>query len=468
MESSYNNNSAMQTETKAQARTQRDGWGATAQLDSAVRRPRVLIVGAGFGGINAAHALGNKGVDVLILDRNNYHGFWPLLYQVATAALEPESIAYPVRAIFRRFKNVDFQLDNVRRVDFDLRRVYADSSVYDYDYLILAAGSTNNYFGNDSLATQTFGLKDIDEAERLRNRILYNFEEAVHERDAERRCALMTFVIIGGGPTGTELSGALSELIQHVLRKDYPMLDVKEARVVLVEAADNILAAFPQSLQKSATRKLEKLGVQLKMKAPVQTVINGTITFKDETTLKAGTIIWAAGVRAAELTDVLPAERAKGARVKVNPTLNLADHPEVFVIGDMSYLEGFTGNQAYPMLAPVAIQQGKWAAGNILRMVGGRKLRPFHYFDKGNLATIGRSFAVMDAFGIRLSGWPAWIAWIFVHIMYLVGFRNRLIVLTDWAFNYFTYDRGVRLITNKDWLINPQGEPVSRAQPRRK
>ena len=468
METNNSNKSTMQTETKAPARTQQDGWSLPVRAEGEPRRPRVLIVGAGFGGINAAHALGNKDVDVLILDRNNYHGFWPLLYQVATAALEPESIAYPVRAIFRRFHNVDFQLDDVRRVDFDNKRVYADSSVYDYDYLILAAGSTNNYFGNDALATQTYGLKDIDEAERLRNRILYNFEEAVHERDSERRRVLMTFVIIGGGPTGTELSGALSELIQHVLRKDYPMLDVKDARVILVEAGDTILATFPQSLQNSATRKLVKLGVQLKMKSPVQTVSNGTITFKDNSTLKAGTIIWAAGVRAAELTDALPAERAKGARVKVNTTLNLATHPEVFVVGDMSYLEGYTGNQAYPMLAPVAIQQGKWAAGNVLRLIGGRKMRPFHYFDKGNLATIGRSFAVMDAFGIRLSGWPAWIAWIFVHIMYLVGFRNRLIVLTDWAFNYFTYDRGVRLITNRDWLINPQGEPVSRAQPRSK
>jgi NADH:ubiquinone reductase (H+-translocating) len=425
-------------------------------------KPRVVIVGAGFGGINAAHALGDKDVDVLILDRNNYHGFWPLLYQVATAALEPESIAYPVRAIFRRFRNVDFQLADVRRIDFDSKRVYADASVYEYDYLVLAAGSTNNYFGNDAMANQTYGLKDIDEAERLRNRILYNFEEAVHERDARRRRTLMTFVIIGGGPTGTELAGAISELIQHVLRKDYPMLDVDDAKVMLVEAGDSILATFPQSLQRSAIKKLQKMGVELRLKAPVQTVSNGTLTFKDGTSLEAGTIVWAAGVRAAELSDAVQAERAKGGRVKINSTLNLAEHPEVFVVGDMAFLEGYEGKQAYPMLAPVAIQQGKWAANNILLQQRSRKMRPFRYFDKGNLATIGRSYAVMDAFGIRLSGWMAWIAWIFVHIMYLVGFRNRLIVLTDWAFNYITYDRGVRLITNKDWLIYPHGEPISR------
>jgi NADH dehydrogenase len=246
------------------------------------------------------------------------------------------------------------------------------------------------------------------------------------------------------------------------------MLDVQDARVLLVEAGDSVLAAFPESLQRSATKKLEKLGVELRMKSLVQTVSNGSVTFKDGTTLKAGTIIWAAGVRAADLTDTLQAERAKGARVKVNPTLNLSSHPEVFLIGDMSYLEGYKGNQAYPMLAPVAIQQGKWAANNILLRTGGRRMLPFRYFDKGNLATIGRGFAVMDAFGIRLSGWVAWVGWIFVHILYLVGFRNRLIVLTDWAFNYFTYDRGVRLITSKDWLINPQGEPVSRSQLRPK
>jgi len=422
----------------------------------------VLIVGAGFGGINAAHALGGKDVDVLILDRNNYHGFWPLLYQVATAALEPESIAYPVRAIFRRFPNVDFQMAQVQRVDFAKKVVYAGAAVYGYDYLILAAGSTNNYFGNNALAHETYGLKDIDEAERLRNRILYNFEAAVHERDEQRRRELMTFVMIGGGPTGAELAGALSELIEHVLRKDYPMLDVKEARVVLVEASSHILAAFPESLQRAASRKLEKMGVQIKMESPVDAVENGLITFKDGSTLRAGTIVWAAGVRAAELADALPVEKVRGARVKVNPTLNLPDHPEVFVIGDMAYLEGYKSGQAYPQVAPVAIQQGKWAAENILRQAHSRELRPFHYFDKGNLATIGRSYAIMDAFGLRLRGLVAWLGWIFVHIMYLVGFRNRVIVLVNWAINYFTYDRGVRLITNTDSLTNPQGEPVSR------
>lgn len=431
-------------------------------------RPSVLIIGAGFGGANAAQTLGNKDVEVLMLDRNNYHGFWPLLYQVATAGLEPESIAYPVRAIFRRYHNVDFQMANVQKIDLDKKAVYTDHSTYTYDYLILAAGSANNYFGNPSLAWQTYGLKDIDEAERLRNRLLYNFEQAVHEQDPERRRELMTFVIIGGGPTGVELSGAFAELIQHVLGKDYPMLEVAQARVILVEAGDRILATFPDSLQKSAARKLASMGVEIKLNSPVESVHNGCVLLKDGGELQAGAVVWAAGVRASEIADALQVEQGKSARVKVNPTLNLAGRPEVFVIGDMSYLEGYKDRQSYPMVAPVAIQQGKRAANNILLHLKGKRMRPFHYFDKGNLATIGRRFAIMDAFGFKLSGRIAWFGWLFIHIMYLVGFRNRLIVLTNWAFNYFTYERGVRLITSKDWLISPQGEPVSRQVQRRK
>lgn len=433
------------------------------------RRPRVLIVGAGFGGINTAQELGGKDVDVLILDRNNYHGFWPLLYQVATAALEEEAIAYPVRAIFRKHKNVDFQMANVQRVDFNRRVVYTDSATYTYDYLVLAAGSANNYFGNNDLSWQTYGLKDLNEAERLRNHLLYNFEQAVHERDAERRHGLMTFVIVGGGPTGVELSGAFSELIHHVLRKDYPMLDVSQARVILVEATDKVLAAFPDSLQEAAKKKLTNMGVELRFNSPVESVSNGCITFKGGEMLQAGAIVWAAGVKAAELADTLDAERAKASRVKVLPTLNIAEHPEVFVIGDMSYLEGYgeKKDQAYPMVAPVAIQQGKWTAKNIMAAVKGEQARDFSYFDKGNMATIGRRSAVLDAFGIQLSGRLAWFGWLFIHLMYLVGFRNRVIVLINWAFNYFTYERGVRLITDNDRLTNHDGEPVSKSISRR-
>jgi NADH dehydrogenase len=410
----------------------------------------VVIVGAGFGGLNAARALAGTAVDVLVLDRNNYHGFWPLLYQVATAGLEPESIAYPVRAIFRKYRNVSFQMAQVRGVDFEERLVLTDGAPVRYDYLVLAAGSANSYFGNDALAHETYGLKDIDDAEQLRNRMLTAFERAVREPDAERRRKLLTCVIIGGGPTGVELSGAFAELIQFVLRKDYPNLDVSQARVVLLEAADRLLAAFPESLQKSAMRKLEQMKVEVRLGAAVASVEDGRVSLKDGSVIEASLAVWAAGVRSSVLADALGVELGKGARVKVRPTLDVPGHPEVFVIGDMAYLEGYKGGQAYPMVAQVAIQQGKQAARNILRRERGKPMRPFHYFDQGTLATIGRRYALLDAFGLHLSGRLAWFGWLFIHLVELIGFRNRVIVLANWIYNYFTYDRGVRLITRPD------------------
>jgi NADH dehydrogenase len=417
---------------------------------SRIPAPRVVIVGAGFGGLKAARALGNTGVNVLLLDRNNYHGFWPLLYQVATAGVESESVAYPVRAIVRKYRNLSFRMATVEGVDLARRVVQTNTGMVRYDYLILAAGSANNYFGNDALAKETYGLKDIVEAEQLRNRILGVFERAAGERDPEKRRTLMTFAIVGGGPTGVELAGAFAELIRHVLRKDYPSLDVSQARVILVEASDRILAAFPESLQKSALKTLDKMGVEMKFNSPVSSVEKGVVTFGDRTRLEASTVVWAAGVRAAHLTDDLGAPLGKGARVKVEPTLNMPGDERVFAIGDMAYLEGYKEGQAYPMVAQVAIQQGKHAARNILRRVQGDEMVPFHYFDMGSMATIGRRAAVFDAFEVRLTGRLAWLGWLFIHIIYLIGFRNRLIVLTNWAFNYFTYDRGVRLITQRD------------------
>ncbi|HEY3232671.1 MAG TPA: NAD(P)/FAD-dependent oxidoreductase [Roseiflexaceae bacterium] len=420
------------------------------RLEPPPARPRVVIVGAGFGGLSAGRALAGQEVDVLILDRNNYHGFWPLLYQVATAGLEAESIAYPVRAILRKHRNISFEMVEVRGIDFEHKQVLTDSTPIDYDYLVLAAGSANNYFGNDALADRTYGLKDLDDAERLRNRILSAFERAVREPDPARRAALLTLVIVGGGPTGVELAGAFAELIRHVLRKDYPMLDVSRARVLLVEASDRILASFPASLQRSARRRLERMGVEVKLNTAVTSVDDDLVVFKDGTRLEAGTVVWAAGVRAAPLADVLDVPRGRNAQVSVEPTLNLPDRPEVFVIGDMAYLEGYHGNRAYPMVAPVAIQQGRQAARNIIAQLRGRPMRPFRYFDRGQMATIGRRAAVLDAFGVRLSGFIAWLGWLFIHLIELIGFRNRLIVLANWAYNYFTYDRGVRLIRGKD------------------
>ncbi|HMA37591.1 MAG TPA: NAD(P)/FAD-dependent oxidoreductase [Chloroflexia bacterium] len=412
------------------------------------RRPRVVILGAGFGGLSAARALAGSGASVLVLDRNNYHGFWPLLYQVATAGLEPESIAYPVRAILRRYRNVGFRMGEVTGLDLPRRQVIVGGTTIPYDYLILAAGSANNYFGNEALAAQTYGLKDIGDAERLRNHILRVFEQAVGEPNPARRQALLTVAIVGGGPTGVELAGAVAELIHGVLRKDYPMLDTARAGIVLVEATTKILAAFPESLQRSARRRLAELGVEVKFGATVAAVAAGQVTFQDGTHLAAATVVWAAGVRGAHLVDGLGLPLGRGARVRVQPTLNLAAHPEVFIIGDLAYLEGYKDGQPYPQVAPVAMQQGRLAARNILAQLRGQPPAPFHYFDKGSMATIGRRAAVFDAFGIRLTGVVAWFGWLFLHLIYLIGFRNRVIVLANWAYNYFTYDRGVRLISD--------------------
>lgn len=422
-------------------------------------RPKVVIVGAGFGGINAARQLANSSVDVLVIDRNNYHGFWPLLYQVALSGLEAESIAYPVRAIFQRFKNLHFRLGTVNGVDFEHKRVRLDDGdEIAYDYLVLSAGSANNYFGNDALASQTYGLKDLDDALLLRNAILSAFERAATMEDTAKREALMTFAVIGGGPTGVEMAGALSELIRYVLQKDLPMLDIAKVRVVLIEGSDKVLAPFPPGLRQNAIMQLEKRGVEVLLKKVVATVENGVVGFKDGGTLNAETVVWAAGVRAALLADELGVEQARGARVKVTPQLNLPDRPDVYVVGDMAYLEGYKGNQPYPMVAPVAIQMAQLAARNIQARVAGRPQQTFRYFDKGQMATIGRRSAVFDSFGIRMTGFFAWLGWLFVHLMMLVGFRNRTVVLINWAYNYIKFDGGTRLIIKRPFSVQPQAK----------
>ncbi|MFV9505235.1 MAG: NAD(P)/FAD-dependent oxidoreductase [Oscillochloridaceae bacterium umkhey_bin13] len=416
-------------------------------------RPRVIIIGAGFGGLNAARELGGKDVDVLMIDRNNYHGFWPLLYQVATAGLEPESVAYPVRAIIRDYSNISFMMAEVTGIDLASKLVFTSTTALPYDYLIIAAGSANNYFGNDQLSTHTFGLKDVEDAQLLRNTVLANFEYAVSEQDPRIRQRLMTLVVVGGGPTGVELAGAFVELVNHVLVHDYPMLDIAEARVVLVEASDRVLASFPAGLRANALQRLHHMGVEVRLKTAVAEVEDGLVRFGDGTSLEAAVVVWAAGVKAASLAEQLGLPLARGGRIPVLPTLNLASHPEVFAIGDIAYLEPPKTSRtnerpaAYPMVAPVAIQMAERAAQNILARTQRRPLKPFRYFDKGNMATIGRRSAVLDAFGLRMTGYLAWVGWLVVHLMSLVGFRNRVVVLLNWAYSYFTYDRGLRLIT---------------------
>lgn len=412
-------------------------------------RARVVVVGAGFGGLNALSQLKDSEVDLLVIDRNNYHGFWPLLYQVATAGLEPESIAYPVRALLRKNPNAHFRLAEVTGLDLEKRQVLTDGQPVPYDYLILAAGSINNYFGNDALAHETFGMKDVDDAEALRNHVLTCFERATNARDSQEVARLMTFVIIGGGPTGVELAGAFSELVRHVMHKDFPTLNLDLARVVLIEADASVLSTFPENLQRSALRRLRRMGVELMLNHKVTSVKDDVVTLDDGSHFDASTVVWAAGVRASKIGDDAGLEQARGGRIKVTPQLNVAAHPEIFVIGDMAYLEGFKPGVAYPMVAQVAIQMGKLAAKNILAELRGQPMQEFKYFDFGSMATIGRSAAVFDAFGIRLSGWLAWMGWLFVHILYLIGFRNRVLVLANWVINYFTYERGVRIISHQ-------------------
>ena len=412
------------------------------------RPPRVVIVGAGFGGLRVARGLRGRPVDVLLLDRRNYHTFVPLLYQVATAGLEPEEIAQPVRSIVRGAPNVRFRMADVRGVDFGRRAVLAGDEEIAYDYLVLAAGSATNYFGQDDIARASLALRDLTDATELRNHVLAQFEHAVLEHDDDRRRAHMAVVVVGGGPTGVELAGALAELKRHVLPHDYPELPFHEARVLLLEATDSLLPTFPRSLRASALRELERLGVEVRLNAAVASADERGVVLRDGQRIDAGTLVWVAGLKGPALVESLGLPAARGGRVPVRETLQLPDRPEVFAIGDMAYLEG-PGGAPYPMLAPVAIQQGDLVASNILRLVRGEEPRPFRYKDRGTMVTIGRQAAVAQVYGLRFSGLIAWVLWLTIHLVWLIGFRNRLLVLINWVWNYLFYERGARLITRE-------------------
>jgi len=423
-------------------------------MEHVVTRPTVIIVGAGFGGLQAIKGLTNKAVDVLIIDRHNYHTFLPLLYQVATAGLEPEQVAAPVRGIVRHATNVNFLLGNVTRINAPTCEVVVETNGTEqtlrYDYLILSPGSTTNFFGMTAAEQHTFGLKSLNEAIKLRNHVLSLFERAA-EADPEVRAPFMTMVVVGGGPTGLELSGALSELFRHVLRHDFPQLDVAKARVILVEATDRILAAYPPPLQQSALRQLRALGVEVWLNKAVADITADRVTMKDGTSIETYTVIWAAGVKAEEIGGLdIPRQRAQ--RLETLPTLQLAQYPQIYVIGDGSYVPTATADgKPYPQLAPVAMQQGKMAAANILAADAGLPQQPFRYSDRGTMATIGRSKAVAWVFNrVMLSGFLAWLSWLGLHLLYLVGFRNRTNVLINWMWNWVTWERGVRLILKEE------------------
>jgi NADH dehydrogenase len=407
--------------------------------------PRVVIIGAGFGGLKAARALADAPVQVTLIDRNNYHLFQPLLYQVASAGVAPSEIAYPVRAVFRGQANLDFQMAEVRRIDLANHRLFTDRGELEYDYLILAAGGQTNFFGMQSLEHNAFDLKELGNAVAIRNHVLRQFELAALEPDAETRRALLTFVVAGGGPTGVEMAGALSELIRLVLAKDFPRLPVQDARVLLLEAADRLLPAMPADLSAETARALDKKQVEVRFGAAVSGYDGSAVALRGGGNILARTLIWAAGVRAAALVESLGVPLARQGRVPVTPGLQLADHPEVFVIGDAAYLEDANG-QALPMLAPVAMQQAACAAANIRALIRGETPQPFSYRDPGSMATIGRNRAVAQIGPLKLRGFLAWAAWLFVHLVQIIGFRNRLVVLVNWAWDYIFYDRAVRLI----------------------
>ena len=407
--------------------------------------PTVVVVGAGFGGLRVARALRRAPVQVVLLDRNNYHLFQPLLYQVATAGLEPEEIAKPARAILRGQKNFDFRMVEVTRVDFAAKRLETSAGPIAYDFLVLAPGGETNFFGLESMQRHGLGLKDIPDAIEIRNHVLTCFEQAMLEPDAERRRALLTFIVVGGGPTGVEMAGALSELIRLVLVKDYPRLNIKDVRILLLEATDKLLAVMPERLREAAGKTLWRKYVEVRFGASVADYDGDRIRLKSGEVIPAKTVIWAAGVRASSLTGTLGLPTGRQGRIPVEPTLQVMGHPEVFIIGDAAYRE--ENGEPLPMVAPVAIQMGQSVARNIKRQLRGQPLEPFRYRDQGTLATIGRNAAVANVFGVQASGFIAWVMWLGIHIIQLIGFRNKLFVLINWAWDYFFYERAARLIT---------------------
>ena len=407
-------------------------------------RPRVVIAGAGFGGLTCARALKHAPVEVLLVDRNNYHLFTPLLYQVASALLDPGEIARPVRQLIRPLHNADFLEANITGVDFDGRRLLTDHGPVPYDYLVLATGAKSDFFGNTTLAEHSIGLKQLDEGLAVRNRILSQFEESRWEKDAARRRKLLTFAIVGGGPTGVEMAGALSELIRFVLRKDYRGLDTNEVSVVLIEAAPYVLGAFDPMLREAALRSLERKHVRVKLNTKVEAITSESIRFADGEEIPAGTVVWTAGVRASDLGRATGAQLARQARIKVDPTLQVPGHPVVFVIGDLSGAQD--GGVALPMLIPVANQAGKHVADCIKEMVGRGGAHAFRYKDPGIMATIGRNSAVAQIRGFHFSGFVGWFIWLTVHLINVISFRSKVIVFINWAWEYVFLDRPVRLI----------------------
>jgi NADH dehydrogenase len=412
--------------------------------------PRVVIIGAGFGGLTAAQNVARSPVQLTVVDRRNHHTFQPLLYQVATAGLSPGEIAAPIRAILRKRSNVKVLLEEV--VDFNLaeKKVITHDQSLDYDFLVIASGATHAYFGHEEWEPFAPGLKTIEDALEIRRRVLLAFELAERQGAEGKPDPPLQFVVVGAGPTGVELAGTLAEIARHAMNHEFRYIDPRKSRILLIEGGPRVLPSYSEELSHKAEDQLRHLGVEVRTSSMVGRVEPGAVWVGDEK-IPAPVVLWAAGVAASPLGKKLGVPVDRAGRVMVRPDLSIPEHPEVFVIGDLATMKDRDGKQL-PGVAPVAIQQGKWVAETIARDLKNQPRRDFHYFDKGSLATIGRAAAVAQFGKFELSGYFAWLAWLFIHILFLVGFRNRILVMIQWAWSYFTYERGARLITGGDDL----------------
>ena len=413
-------------------------------------KTRIVIIGAGFAGLNTAKALNNTDVTVTIVDQYNYHLFQPLLYQVATAGLSPADISVPIRHVLSKQENCNVLMATVQNIDLEKKQVIADTQHIPYDYLIVATGAKHSYFGHDDWQQYAPGLKNLDDATAIRRKILQAFEQAEIANDEEKRKELMTFCVIGGGPTGVELAGSIAELAKKTLAKDFRNIDPNTARIILLEAGERILSAFPKKLSLKASKQLAKLGVEVKTKHMVNACTDQGVCFNKQPSIKSSNIIWAAGVKASSANQWLGVKGDQAGRVTVNSDLSLPENECVYVIGDTALSIDKHGKPV-PGVAPAAKQMGKYVAKVINHKINNKaKPKDFSYKDYGNLATIGRKAAVADFGKFTLSGFPAWFMWSFAHVFFLIGFRNRLIVMMNWAWHYFSFSRGARLITGKE------------------
>jgi NADH:quinone reductase (non-electrogenic) len=407
-------------------------------------RPRVVIIGAGFGGLWAARRLANAPADVFVIDRNNYHSFFPLLYQVAAAELEPEDIIYPVRSILHKYPNLHFILGDVVAIDHEYKLIRTREQRVSYDYLILSAGSKPHFFGVSGAMQYSFPLRTLDDAVRLRNQILCRFEAAAVEPDQTIRKQMLTFTIVGGGPTGVEFAGALAELVRKPLARDYPNLVANDVHILLLEASDRLFAGMPERLHNFTFKRFQRMGIDVKLNSTVDRITPSCVMMKDGWEIPSDTVVWTAGVGGISLPQGWDYPTRANGQVDVLETLQVPGHPEIYITGDLAHVEQ-AGRQLL-LVATVAIQEGEWAAKNILRQLDGKEPIAFEYHDPGLLAVTGRNAAVVRIGKVTLTGFPAWIIWVTVHLYRLIGFRNRLVVFINWAWDYIFFDRVVRLI----------------------